>query len=473
MWTRKINTSTSFLRPILLTSQSTKAAHFRHFCNSVSRNSQVYYIAKSTSKGETYRLHLEKSRHLVGIGSTRGTREYNEDRYRSVVLDFGEDEAERKVNNQSFVENDSKERTNISENEFQLEEGKAGQICYFAIFDGHGGSLCADYLTENLHKQIEEVEASDADGIVSSWRKVGGYFRRFKPKTLIPLLSPELLNNPPRYRSSENTDNNNSNLSVTRNFSSTSVSGTQHLPTTPSISSIPSTISGSSSLTLEQRLTLAFLKIDYELIGSIGQAVGSTASVAIVKSLDRFPFWSTKELDITVAHVGDTRVLLCEVPTGKAVSLSYDHHPNATTEHDRLRKSGGYVITDSFGAERFLGSLANTRALGDSKLKKFGITAEPDIMNKRIKGNDAAFLVLVSDGVTSVLSNQEIVDCVKIHTDPTLSATKLVALAEELGSEDNITAMVIRLPGWGSEMPDHTKELRKYRLENTSIRRRT
>ncbi|CAG8473032.1 11707_t:CDS:2, partial [Ambispora leptoticha] len=411
---------------------------------------------RSPSKGETYRLHLEKSRHLVGISSSRGTREHNEDRYRAVVLDFEEKGEERNINKFPVVN-----ETSIPVDEFQLEEGKAGQICYFAIFDGHGGSLCADYLTENLHNHVEKVNALDADGIVSSWRSVGG----FKPKTLIPLLSPELVNNS-RYRSPETHDNSNSNLSVTRNFSSTSLSETQPLPTKSSIPPTP-------NLTLEQRLTLAFLKIDYELIGSIGQAVGSTASVAIVKSLDRFPFWSTKELDITVAHVGDTRVILCDVPTGKAISLSHDHHPSATTEHDRLRKSGGYVITDSFGAEMFLGSLANTRALGDSKLKKFGITAEPDIVNKKMKGEDAAFLVLVSDGVTSVLSNQEIVDCVKSHTDPTLGATKLVAFAEELGSEDNITAMVVRLPGWGAEMPDHTKELRKYRLENTSIRRRT
>ncbi|CAJ0909182.1 13664_t:CDS:2, partial [Entrophospora sp. SA101] len=57
---------------------------------------------------------------------------------------------------------------------------------------------------------------------------------------------------------------------------------------------------------------------------------------------------------------------------------------------------------------------------------------------------------------------------IKGCNDPTVGASKLVNFAEELGSEDNITAMVIRFPGWGSEMPDHTKDLRKYRLENES-----
>jgi len=100
------------------------------------------------------------------------------------------------------------------------------------------------------------------------------------------------------------------------------------------------------------------------------------------------------------------------VPSGNAISLTYDHHPNAATEFDRLRKSGGYIITDSFGSDMVLGEVANTRAMGDSKMKKYGISAEPEIVTRRIIGKDSAFLVLVSDGITSVMSNQEIVDCV-------------------------------------------------------------
>ncbi|CAG8748110.1 10779_t:CDS:2, partial [Gigaspora rosea] len=55
---------------------------------------------------------------------------------------------------------------------------------------------------------------------------------------------------------------------------------------------------------------------------------------------------------------------------------------------------------------------------------------------------------------------------IKNYDNVTTGAEKLVELAEELGSDDNITAMVIRLPAWGTKMPDHTKALREYRLEN-------
>ncbi|CAG8790087.1 25826_t:CDS:1, partial [Dentiscutata erythropus] len=57
---------------------------------------------------------------------------------------------------------------------------------------------------------------------------------------------------------------------------------------------------------------------------------------------------------------------------------------------------------------------------------------------------------------------------IKNYDNVTTGAEKLVELAEELGSDDNITAMVVRLPAWGIKTPDHTKALRKYRLENDS-----
>jgi serine/threonine protein phosphatase PrpC len=28
------------------------------------------------------------------------------------------------------------------------------QICFFGVFDGHGGSACADYLRDNLHNFV-------------------------------------------------------------------------------------------------------------------------------------------------------------------------------------------------------------------------------------------------------------------------------------------------------------------------------
>ncbi|KAJ1931406.1 Protein phosphatase 2C 6 [Linderina macrospora] len=58
------------------------------------------------------------------------------------------------------------------------------------------------------------------------------------------------------------------------------------------------------------------------------------------------------------------------------------------------------------------------------------------------------------------------VDIVKGCSDPDRAAKKLVDMAERLGSDDNITAQVLRLPGWEQPMKDITAEHRKMRLES-------
>mmetsp|Transcript_110 Transcript_110/g.125 ORF Transcript_110/g.125 Transcript_110/m.125 type:complete len:85 (+) Transcript_110:1207-1461(+) len=37
------------------------------------------------------------------------------------------------------------------------------QICFFGVFDGHGGSVCADYLRDNLHNFVIQNEKFPLD----------------------------------------------------------------------------------------------------------------------------------------------------------------------------------------------------------------------------------------------------------------------------------------------------------------------
>jgi protein phosphatase PTC6 len=103
-------------------------------------------------------------------------------------------------------------------------------------------------------------------------------------------------------------------------------------------------------------------------------------------------------------------------------------------------------------------------------MKRLGVTAEPQLIsfNPESDGQVHAFMALITDGITSVLSDQEIVDVVKESRDPHHAASSIVKLAEELGTEDNSTAIVIRLSGWGSKMPDLTKEIRDYRRSDAA-----
>jgi len=72
----------------------------------------------------------------------------------------------------------------------------------------------------------------------------------------------------------------------------------------------------------------------------------------------------------------------------------------------------------------------------------------------------------VSDGVSSILSDEEVVDLARDAQDPKSAAERILAFAQELGGDDNATALVVPLAGWGKvQGPDRTKDLREYRRQ--------
>jgi protein phosphatase PTC6 len=135
-----------------------------------------------------------------------------------------------------------------------------------------------------------------------------------------------------------------------------------------------------------------------------------------------------------------------------------------------LRHYATAFVSDSFGEERF-GVLANTRSFGDVSQKRLGVSAEPEVYRRELEPSEHAFMVLVSDGISGTLTDQEIVDIVKECNTPEEGAKELVEFAEEVtGEGDNTTAMVVRLGGWekrtdGGEGFMGTKDLRAWRRD--------
>jgi len=176
---------------------------------------------------------------------------------------------------------------------------------------------------------------------------------------------------------------------------------------------------------------------------------GSTASIAMISTPTPTPFWHpASPSTLVVAHVGDTRIILCETATGLARPVTTNHHPSSPIEATRLRRYAATFVTDSFGEERMSG-LANTRAFGDMRSKRIGVSAEPEIRRIEIAPAEYSFLVLISDGVSGTLADQEIVDVVKDAKTPEQGARDVVGFATEVSKEgDNATCLVIRLGGW-------------------------
>ncbi|MCO5551514.1 hypothetical protein L7F22_005018 [Adiantum nelumboides] len=154
---------------------------------------------------------------------------------------------------------------------------------------------------------------------------------------------------------------------------------------------------------------------------------GSTASTAVLVG-DR----------LLVANVGDSRAVICRA--GKAIALSTDHKPNRKDERQRIEKAGGVVMWA--GTWRVGGVLAVSRAFGDRLLKQY-VVAEPELQEEIIN-SEVEFLVLASDGLWDVVTNQDAVTMVQSIPDAEEAARKLTDEALRKGSADNITCIVVR-----------------------------
>jgi protein phosphatase PTC6 len=155
------------------------------------------------------------SQKIVGVATSRGSREYQEDAYgvHTLQLDPKEvrltlDKLRSSPQSQSSASSSrasnttsptsrpaspssssssatSKQSTPVISWEGTPEtsgsEFLSRQISFFGIYDGHGGREVSAYLAENLHRLIEEVLPEEIDKLVK-WTqgKHGGYFRRWR-----------------------------------------------------------------------------------------------------------------------------------------------------------------------------------------------------------------------------------------------------------------------------------------------------
>eukprot|EP00775_Hariotina_reticulata_P006725 gene6725-6944_t len=180
--------------------------------------------------------------------------------------------------------------------------------------------------------------------------------------------------------------------------------------------------------TTEDVLREAFLKTDEEFSNSGLQAglVGSTAVVALVGT---HRVW--------IANCGDSRAVLSR--GGKAIQVTDDHKPEREDEAERVEKAGGQVLY--WNGHRVMGVLAMSRAIGDHCLRPY-VIPEPEISVFARHARDE-ILLLASDGLWDVLTNQE-------ATDLALRSIKRArekVLADELDSIDLSGAGCTRLRG--------------------------
>ena len=224
-------------------------------------------------------------------------------------------------------------------------------------------------------------------------------------------------------------------------------------------------------------LKSAFEKIDNEVQRiSHWSFQGSTAVAVLVCELPLSITEHKTKTMLVSANVGDSRAVLSRA--GEAIALTKDHKPNDPNERARIERLGGRVDwcgprdpktggpkmrvkkgkkgKNRFsGVYRINGNLALSRAIGDRSEKPL-VSSKVDINEIELDIKQDQFIIIASDGLWDVLSNQETVDfCHAVlamtkQKDPEiLDAAKnhmaklLVEEAQKRGSMDNISAVII------------------------------
>ncbi|XP_009794190.1 putative protein phosphatase 2C 72 [Nicotiana tabacum] len=172
----------------------------------------------------------------------------------------------------------------------------------------------------------------------------------------------------------------------------------------------------------------SFKMVDKEIksLEKLDCSCSGTTAVVVIRQDD----------DLVIANLGDSRALLgrkTDEGTIEAVQLTTDLKPSLPSEAERIRKCGGRVLALEKEAHiqrvwlphEDAPGLAMSRAFGDFMLKNYGIISRPDVSYHHLSSNDQ-FLVLATDGVWDVLSNDQVVSIVCSTNDGAAAAKAVV-----------------------------------------------
>ncbi|OQR96726.1 phosphatase 2C [Thraustotheca clavata] len=186
-----------------------------------------------------------------------------------------------------------------------------------------------------------------------------------------------------------------------------------------------------ATMSVENAIITSFIAVDSALEDlEEADVCGSTAVVALLSQFDGY-----------VANIGDSHCFLFD--GCHFYRLSDDHHVRNSMEISRIKENQGIIFN-----QRVSGVSKVTRAFGQNNEKEF-IIATPHI-TKFKRPVEGGFLVLVSDGVTDVFSDQDIEKYVRrgLHTyqmDAQTVSSKLLEACRLRRAHDNMTAAIVLL----------------------------
>ncbi|KAJ8753800.1 hypothetical protein K2173_000054 [Erythroxylum novogranatense] len=172
----------------------------------------------------------------------------------------------------------------------------------------------------------------------------------------------------------------------------------------------------------------SFKEMDQELSldASIDSFCSGSTAVTVVKQGN----------NLVIANLGDSRAILCTRDSRNQlipVQLTVDMKPNLASEEERIRRCHGRVFALNEEPEVFriwmpdedCPGLAMARAFGDFCLKEYGLISVPEVSYRRITNRDE-FVVMATDGIWDVLTNNDVIKIVASAKHRSMAAKMLV-----------------------------------------------
>lgn len=141
--------------------------------------------------------------------------------------------------------------------------------------------------------------------------------------------------------------------------------------------------------------------------------------------------------NLFMGNIGDSRAILGSKDSSNdtmvATQLTVDLKPDLPREAERIKRCKGrvFALQDEPEVSRVwlpfddAPGLAMARAFGDFCLKDYGVISTPEFTHRVLTDKDQ-FIVLASDGIWDVLSNEEVVDIVAAASSRASAARILV-----------------------------------------------
>ena len=152
---------------------------------------------------------------------------------------------------------------------------------------------------------------------------------------------------------------------------------------------------------------------NYSLPDEATQGMGTTLIITVIKGRKLY-----------IGHVGDSRVYI--IRDNNIEKVTWDH-----SFIEELVKNGSITKDEAINHPK---RNLITRAVG------YELELQVDTYEKDLKDDD--IILLCTDGLTNMLTEEEILEIIKNYEDPQEACDTLVQNANNKGGEDNITVIV-------------------------------